>query len=116
MTPTEPHQEKLATSAEDTAIAVVDPDNHVAGLVTVDSVLGWVAAGGGAAEQVIAPLVGETLPAVTLTSSGYTCVTVVFCEARVSKLPLLVKSHRNCTGWLDDAASALSVTRTLSPP
>ena len=52
----------LATGSD--ALGVVDGDNRVQGVVTVDSVLAWVAAGAGDAEQPIAALLRGAPPAI----------------------------------------------------
>ena len=55
-------QSMLTTGSD--AIAVVDGDNRVQAVVTVDSVLAWVAAGAGDAEQPITGLLRGAPPAV----------------------------------------------------
>ncbi len=50
----------MLTTGSD-AIAVVDGDDRIQGVVTVDAVLAWVAAGAGSADQPIAGLLRESL-------------------------------------------------------
>jgi CBS domain-containing protein len=65
-------QSMLATGAD--AIAVVDGDRRVQAMVTVDSVLAWVAGGAGDAGQPIARLSRSAPPAVGSAASVTDCV------------------------------------------
>jgi CBS domain-containing protein len=92
------------------AIAVVDGGNRVQALVTVDSVLAWVAAGAGHAEQPITGLLQVVPPAV---GSAATVVDGMLAIAEADADALAVTSDGTASGQLHALVTSRDIARVF---
>jgi CBS domain-containing protein len=101
--------QSLLTTGSD-AIAVVDGNNRVQALVTVDSVLAWVAAGAGHAEQPITGLLRSSPPPVGPAAS---VVDGVLAIAEAEAAMVAVTSDGFSSGQLHALVTARDVARVF---
>jgi len=99
----------MRTSGSDT-IAVVDGDQHVQGVVTVASVLAWVAEGAGSAEQPITGLLQDTLPTV---GPGASVIEAMLAIADADADAVAVTSDGSRGGRLHALATAKDIGRAF---
>lgn len=101
-------QSMLTTGSD--AIAVVDGDNRVQAVVTVNAVLAWVAAGAGNAEQPIAGLLRGAPPAV---GSAASVVDGVLAIAEADAAALAVTSDGSSSGQLHALVTSRDIARVF---
>jgi CBS domain-containing protein len=99
----------MLTSGSD-AIAIVDGGQHVQGLVTVDAVLGWVAAGAGNADEPIAGLLRGVPPAV---GSDASVIDGVLAMVEADADALAVTSDGSSTGQLQTLVTSRDIARAF---
>ena len=99
----------MLTTGSD-AIAVVDGDNRVQAVVTVDSVLAWVAAGAGDADQPIAGLLRGAPPAV---GSAASVIDGVLAIAEADADALAVTSDGSSSGQLHALVTSRDIARVF---
>ncbi len=101
-------QSMLTTGSD--AIAVVDGDNRVQAVVTVSSVLAWVAAGAGNAEQPITGLLRGAPPAV---GSAASVIDGVLAIAEADADALAVTSDGSSSGQLQALVTSRDIARVF---
>ena len=99
----------LLTSGSD-AMAVVDGEHRVVGLLTVDAVLAWVAAGAGQAGQPIASLLRGAPPSVGPAASVSDCVLAM---AEAGADALAVTSDGTGSGPLQTLVTSRDIARAF---
>ena len=101
-------QSMLATGSD--AIALVDRTNQIQSVVTVDSVLAWVAAGAGSAQEPVSGLPGGTPPSVT---PGASVIDGVLAMAEADAGALAVTSDGSLSGQLHAFVTAKDLARAF---
>jgi CBS domain-containing protein len=101
-------QSMLATGSD--ALGIVDEGNRVQAVVTVNSVLAWVAAGAGQAEQPVAGLLRSVLPAVGPTAS---VIDGVLAIADAEAAAVAVTSDGSSTGQLQAIVTSKDLGRVF---
>lgn len=101
-------QSMLTTGSD--AIAVVDGDNRVQAVVTVNAVLAWVAAGAGNAEQPIAGLLRGAPPAV---GSAASVIDGVLAIAEADAAAVAVTSDGSSRGQLHALVTSRDIARVF---
>jgi len=99
-------QSMLSTGSD--AIAVVDGEARIQGVVTSDALLAWVAAGGGGADQPIAGLIRESPPAV---GSAATITDAVLAMAEAGADALAVTADGSSNGRLHRLVTPADIGR-----
>jgi CBS domain-containing protein len=98
----------LATGSD--AIAIVDGDQRIQGLVTVDAVLGWVATGAGNAGEPIASLQRDVPPAV---GSGASVIDGVLAMAEADADVLALTADGSSAGQLHALVTPRDIGRAF---
>ena len=101
--------QSMLTSGSD-AIAVVDGDKRVQAVVTVNSVLAWVAQGAGTAEQSITGLLRDAPPAV---GSAASVIDGVLAIAEADAAALAVTSDGSSSGQLHALVTSRDIARAF---
>ena len=101
-------QSMLTTGSE--AIAVVDGRHQIQSVVTVDSILAWVAAGAGSAQEPVSSLVGSTPPSVR---PGASVIDGVLAMGEADAAALAVTSDGSLSGQLHAFVTAKDLGRAF---
>lgn len=101
-------QSMLTTGSD--ALAIVDDDNRIQAVATVNAILAWVAAGAGHADQPIAGLLGSAPPAVGPAAS---VVDGVLAIAEADAAALAVTSDGSSNGQLQAIVTSRDLARVF---